>query len=151
MSTSTLETPTTTHSAASAITAPLMTLQQPFPEAFTIPVIITDGTTSAAKVCVPQELKYASVAEDFDGTITWDLDVPTGVIAKFDDPPIQFYGGDPFPVTRVSDTRATIGWANPAGANRGKSFNYRLNVRFIINDLVVLVSHDPTMHNEPPT
>lgn len=127
-------------------------VQSPHDRGFTIPVAINNPDSAlGAALEIPLPLRYASVVENFEDTITWDLLVPPGVSAKFDNPPIQFVGGDPFPVVRVSDTRATVAWSNPPGARRGLSFNYRINVALTVGDLLVMVQHDPTMHNEPPT
>lgn len=156
MSTSTLYETPSSGAPVNAINAAsglaLADVQPPFAHAFTVPIGIADPTSPAnAALTIPLALRYASVVENFDDTITWDLDVPTGVVAKFDNPPIQFVDGSPFPVDRVSDTRATVAWSNPPGTGRRFSFNYRINVLLYIDDLVVMVSHDPTIHNEPPT
>lgn len=150
MSTSTLyETPSSTAPVGAFL---LPVVQPPFDQAFTIPIGIANPTSPAnAALTIDLALRYASVVENFDDTITWELDVPTGVVAKFDNPPIQFVNGSPFQVERVSDTLATVSWSNPPGSARGLSFNYRINVLLYIDDLVVMVSHDPTIHNEPPT
>ena len=122
-----------------------------FTSDFTIPVGIT-STTSAENVAlvVPAAMRYVSVIVNFDHTITWHLD-PGNSDAIFDDPPIVFLNNPgPLVINRTNWT-VTVDWQNVNEATRGRSFPYRLCVVVTIDGARIPVTHDPTVHNDPPT
>jgi hypothetical protein len=110
--------------------------------------ILNPTVADAVALDISMANRYLIVAENFLGKIRWNLNVPSGVTARFDNPPLEFAEIDtPAPV-RVSDILATVDWANNAP---GLSFHYTLYVLIEIDESLVLISHDPTVHNDPPT
>jgi hypothetical protein len=85
-------------------------------------------------------------------TITWLL--PTDGNVFFDNPPLYFTSGNPgATVTRVSGSEVRVTWPpNPEnGPNGGTSFYYRLAAVARFGETLVPITHDPTVHNDPPT
>lgn len=123
--------------------------QQPVAGPITIDVgILNYDSPADVALHISLDHRYLMVAEYFFNKIKWNLVVPQGVTARFDNPPIEFAEADtPTPV-RVCDTVATVEWANTAP---GLSFHYTIYVVVKFGETWVLVSHDPTVHNEPPT
>jgi hypothetical protein len=106
----------------------------------------TDVNTVALEI--DSDLLYVRVVENFSGTITWNLDVPKGATAFFDNPGIQFVESSAPKPVRITNTQVVVGWTN---SQPGVSFHYRINVVIQIGSVLVPVRHDPTVHNDPPT
>jgi hypothetical protein len=104
-------------------------------------------------VIVPLDQRYLNIAEGAKGTIEWLLDGADTQNATFDNPAITFDGnaGPLLNATVTGDGKVlTILWANDL-MNQGLSFFYCLRVVVEINGVKIPVTHDPTVHNEPPS
>lgn len=124
-------------------------VQNSLTDGFTIPVTLEEEEGSFG-LSVPPQYQYVSVVENYDNTITWTLD-PNGFDAMFDNPPVVFLNSPgPLHITR-GNLEAKVEWSNVDMATRGQSFSYRLRVLVRINGMLIPISHDPTVHNDPPT
>jgi hypothetical protein len=127
--------------------------QNPFSGPVTIPVTLlnpTDPLTVALQI--PTDLRYISVIENYDNTLTWDLQPVPGVTAFFDTPAIDFFGQDTgSTVAEKTPSSVKLNWTNVAPTRRRQSYYYRLHAVVVINGILVPVILDPTVHNEPPT
>lgn len=127
--------------------------QSSFDGPITINVSIVNPTNpNTVALQIATELEYVSVVENFDDTITWNLQVPMGVEAYFDNPAIAFPGEDTGPLnpTRTA-TSVSIDWSNVDMERRGVSFHYCLYAVIVIDEVLIPVNLDPTVHNDPPT
>jgi hypothetical protein len=104
-------------------------------------------------VFVPEDQRYISIGYGASGTIEWRLDGAGTEQATFDNPAISFDGNPGHGLNmEVSEDRKVLKllWANDV-MNRGLSFFYRLRVVVEIDGFKIPVTHDPTVHNDPPT
>src|SRR5688572_11589340 len=105
------------------------TLQDPFSGPVTIPVTIlnpTDPKTVALQI--PTDLRYISVVENYENTLTWNLEPVPGVTAYFENPAIDFFGQDTgSTLAQKTPSTVTINWVNIAPARRRQSYFYRLH------------------------
>jgi hypothetical protein len=99
---------------------------------------------------VNEDQRYLSIPQDCARAITWTITGENEV--KFDNPPLTFTGNDPGTAPVVSPDRksVTIAWANTS-VTQGKSFYYTLRAITTIGNTTIPITHDPTVHNEPPT
>ncbi|HEV7763838.1 MAG TPA: hypothetical protein VGQ76_02435 [Thermoanaerobaculia bacterium] len=99
---------------------------------------------------VNEEQRYLHIPQESARAITWTITGENEV--KFDNPPLTFTGPDPGTTPVVSPDRksVTIAWANTS-ASQGRSFFYTLRAITTIDTLTIPITHDPTVHNEPPT
>jgi hypothetical protein len=129
------------------------TLQDPFSGPVTIPVTLlnpTDPKTVALQI--PTDLRYISVVENYENTLTWNLEPVPGVTVYFENPAIDFFGQDTGSTLALkTPSTVTINWVNIAPARRRQSYFYRLHAVVVIDGILVPVILDPTVHNEPPT
>ncbi len=127
--------------------------QTPFDGPITIDVEILNPTDpDTVKLYIETDLRYVSVVEEYDDTITWNLQVPLGVTAYFDSPAIAFPGEDPGTLNPVrTPTSVTIDWSNTDSGRKGLSFHYQLYILIVIDEVIVPIDNDPTVHNDPPT
>ncbi len=119
----------------------------------TIDVSIVNPTNpNTVALQIATDLRYVSVVENFDDTITWNLLVPVGVEAYFDNPAIGFPGEDTGPLNPArTATSIAIDWSNVGLERRGLSFHYCLYAVIVIGGVLIPVNLDPTVHNDPPT
>jgi hypothetical protein len=93
--------------------------------------------------------------EDFV-MITWNLTALGSAVAGddfyFDKPSITFFGETPdLQYLRWSRVSCTVGWRNSTN-RRGLSYPYRIHlVRKNADQTLTPISHDPVLHNEPPS
>lgn len=128
--------------------------QEPLAESVTIQVSITSPTDPAnVGLQIAADQRYLRVAENFDDTITWELNTSNAPGAFFDNPGIVFQNSPgPLEIHRTPDGKQlSVFWSNVNPATRGQSFSYRLYVVVPIGGNLIPVVHDPTVHNEPPT
>jgi hypothetical protein len=109
----------------------------------------TDANTVALHI--PMDMLYLRIGTDFDGQIQWTLTGPNGgsTTAIWDNPSVVFNGNlSVNPVVTNSRKTVTIDWAN---TDPGVSFTYTMNALIEINNVLIPIRHDPTVHNDPPT
>jgi hypothetical protein len=131
-----------------------LTLQSPLEALASIPLAITNpDDPDFVDVFVPNDQRYISIQEGASGVIVWNLSGDGTANATFDNPAISF-DGSAGPTLNATVTEhgkvLTILWSNDL-MNRGLSFYYRLRVLVEIGGVKIPVTHDPTVHNDPPT
>jgi hypothetical protein len=107
---------------------------------------------------VPQEDLYLCMAWTYENMMSWKLTppFPAGVAsAEFDQPAISFLTSPAVlaPFCTEDRTELRMPWTNVDDNIRpfGMSYFYRLHVVVTTTTgLRISVSHDPTVHNEPP-
>lgn len=99
---------------------------------------------------VNEEQRYLSIPEESARAITWTITGENEV--RFDNPALTFTGPDPGTTPVVSQDRksVTIVWVNTP-ETQGRSFFYTLRAITTIGTATIPITHDPTVHNEPPT
>ncbi|HYC60916.1 MAG TPA: hypothetical protein VEK79_15240 [Thermoanaerobaculia bacterium] len=119
--------------------------------AVTIPITLN---VAEMRLELPIQSRYLSVVENYDHPIIFTLH-GGGSEAFFDNPGIVFLNPPSFftsgSLQRVTSTRLELHWSNVHLADRGRSFDYRIFVVVRVNGFLVPVTHDPTVHNDPPT
>lgn len=101
---------------------------------------------------------YLVVPKDTQGRIRLviNANLDKSSVVRFDIPAVSFIGAQPHAmVNRLSDTEVVMDWVNDEGY-QGRSFFYRIHMvgqRTLQDGTVLLtaISHDPTIHNDPPS
>jgi hypothetical protein len=101
---------------------------------------------------------YIRVPRETMQSIIWTIDrslLPFDIKVAFDNPAITLFGGEFF--QRTGELTAQIDWTNMP-SQEGRSFYYTLRMFGAKIDATTgelkdffAISHDPTIHNEPPS
>jgi hypothetical protein len=101
----------------------------------------------------PEGALYTMFQFNFAGVIRWNLSTTADVTVRFDNPAITFLTSPGAADAYCPDAvTLEVPWTNLIEHRpNGLSFYYTLHVVVTLPDgMEIPVSHDPTVHNEPP-
>jgi hypothetical protein len=123
---------------------PSNTLEEPTP---TINIAVNVDYAGEVTSDKPYVGVLAGETRDIVWTLTSELPNVT-----WDTPPVTMFSQGVNPAVEVEGPTARMRWSNDDPAKQGLSFHYRLHLLMKVNPtLIIPLSHDPLVHNDPPT